>query len=488
MHRLRIILEVVTRGVQSGFKTAGAAVRSFLGGLKNMAVSGARFLNSLAQSVFFVGKALGMLRDAAKAVFDRFIGGARDAAKLEVRLKSITGSSADAARVMSGLEQVAQDTGASFGDLGEAAVLVATMAKDASGAFDIEKFERLNEMLMAMAAFTGPRVPIERLARGLAQFVTTGNITSLEMFLDVLLGTKKAAEDVTDIPEEIGKAATFITMAAGDAAEDAAGDLDWLASQLDRLGIGIGLVQDVAELSGIERFNETLQAIARTLGEPLFEALNKGMAELADWLQANPELIDQFATALGKLGAAGIEKVFEAVTTMLASTDWEKFFGDATKFLELLTAGDIEGAFDVVGLGDLGGDLEGAVASLGDIAEALGVVADWILAISGRGKREDGEARAAKTGEEVKADVAAKAKEDAEKMFGAWTGILDNIELIAQKLLEPVGAALPIEPQQVEVKITLDNALLDAQIVQGAEETTVRAFDEVHQNYRRQNR
>jgi len=308
------------------------------------------------------------------------------------------------------------------------------------------------------------------------------------MFLDVLLGTKKAAEDVTDIPEEIGKAATFITMAAGDAAEDAAGDLDWLASQLDRLGIGIGLVQDVAELSGIERFNETLQAIARTLGEPLFEALNKGMAELADWLQANPELIDQFATALGKLGAAGIEKVFEAVTTMLASTDWEKFFGDATKFLELLTAGDIEGAFDVVGLGDLGGDLEGAVASLGDIAEALGVVADWILAISGRGKREDGEARAAKTGEEVKADVAAKAKEDAEKMFGAWTGILDNIELIAQKLLEPVGAALPIEPQQVEVKITLDNALLDAQIVQGAEETTVRAFDEVHQNYRRQNR
>jgi len=486
MHRLRIILEVAARGLQSGFKTAGAAVKNFFSSLRSMAKSGRKFIDGLAKSVFFLGHAFDRISGAVRSVYDRFIGTAGSAAKLEVRLKSITGSSADAARIMSYLEQVARDTGASFENLGEAAVLVATMAKDASGKFDPAKFERLNDMLLAMAAFTGPRVPIERLARGLAQFVTTGNVTSLEMFLDVLLGTKKAAEDVTDIPGEIGKAATFITMAAGDAAEDAAGDLDWLASQLDRLGIGIGLVQDVAELSGMERFNETLQAIARTLGEPLFEALNEGLSELADWLQENPELLEEFAAALGKLGAEGIENIFEALMKLVTSGQLEKFIEGLTEFLDKLVAGDLEGAFEVMGLGELGDDLKDAVSSLGDIADALGIVADWILAISGRGKREDGEA--AKTGEEVQADVAAKAKEDTEKVLGAWAGILDNIELIAEKLLEPVGMAAPVEPQQVELKITLDNQLLDAQIVQGAEGVTVRAFDQVHQNYRNRER
>ena len=485
MHRLRIVLEVAARGVQTGFKTASAAVRSFLGGLANMARSGRKFIDGLAQSVFFLGKAFDMLRGAARAVFDRFIGGAKRAAQLEVRLKNITGSAADAARIMGYLDTVAQETGVSFENLGEAAILVATMAKDASGAFDIEKFERLNEMLMAMAAFTGPRVPIERLARGLAQFVTTGNVTSLEMFLDVLLGTKKAAEDVTDIPEEIGKAATFITMAAGDAAEDAAGDLDWLAAQLDRLGIGIGLVQDVAELSGMERFNETLQDIARTLGEPLFEALNEGMSELADWLQENPELIDEFATALGKLGAEGIENVFEALMKLVMSGQLEKFIENLTKLLDKLMVGDIEGAFEVMGLGELGSDLKGAVSSLGDIADALGIVADWILAIAGKRKGKKGVGVVRAVGEAV--SVVAPGGAGYEDVLKPFAGILDNIELIAQKLLEPTGMAI-VEPQKVEVQITLDNALLDAQITQGAEETTVRAFDEVHQNYRRQNR
>ena len=445
MHRLKIILEVVTKGVQSGFKAAGSAVNRFVNGLRNMALSGARFLNSLAQSIFFVGKALGMLQDAAKAVFDRFVGGARDAAKLEVKLKSLTGSEADAARVMQYLEQVARDTGVSFEDLGGAAVLVATMAKDASGAFDIEKFERLNQMLMQMAAFTGPRVPIERLARGLAQFVTTGDVTSLEMFLDVLLDLDKAAEDATKIPGEVGKAATFITLGVGDAAKGAGKDLDWLATQLDRLGISVGLVQDMAELSGAERFAEIWAGIARIVGEPLFEELNKGLSELADWLIANPELVEEFAKALGELGAEAIKELMQAIMDFVTSGALEKLIDSFTKLIELIQSiatGDVKGVFGAVG---------------------VGVEAD------------------------VGADVAAKAKTDLATLLAPWAGMADNIEIMAKAALGEVGMAAA-EPQKVEVEITLDNALLDAQIVQGAEETTVRAFDEVHQNYRRQNR
>ena len=493
MHRLRIILEVATRGVQSGFKTASGAVRSFLGSLSNMASRGRRFIDGLAQSVFFLGKAFGMLRDAARAVFDRFIGGAGDAAKLEAKLKNIVGSSADAARIMEFLDQVAQQTGADFQDLARGAGLMAVAAKDASGAFDFDKFARLSDLLQRIAALR-PDVPLDRLARGLA-IAVGGDWASLELFLDVnlrqLVDIADAAEDVADVPEQIGKAATFIELGVADAADDALKSIDLLEEALTKAGATAGIVRDIAELSGMERFNETLQSIARTLGEPLFEALNEGAAELAGWLQENPELIDEFATALGKLGAAGIEKVFEAITTMLASTDWEKFFGDATKFLELLTAGDIEGAFEVVGLGDLGDDLKDTVASLGDIAKALGLVADWILVISGQkpvaeavGEGFEQIGGTGKAVGDVGKDVAAKFERDFDTMVAPLT---DWIEDLATRVLTPLSLAAA-EPQKVEVEITLDNALLGAQIVQGAEETTVRAFDEVHQNYRRQNR
>ena len=488
--RLEIVVTLKDIASRAFSKISGAA-RRFASNVTGAVKSAGRSLLDFAKNIFFVTAAIDALSRAGRALFDLFITGAGTAAKLEARLKAVTGSSADAARIMGFLDQVALQTGASFESLGEAAVLVATMAKDASGAFDIEKFERLNEMLQAMAAFTGPRVPIERLARGLAQFVTTGNVTSLEMFLDVLLGTKKAAEDVTDIPEEIGKAATFITLAAGDAAKGAAGDLDWLAAQLDRLGIGIGLVQDVAELSGIERFNETLQAIARTVGEPLFEALNEGLSEVYDWLQEYPDLIDEFATALGKVGAEGIENVFEALMKLVTSGQLEKFIESLTELLDKLMAGDIEGAFEVMGLGDLGDDLKGAVASLGDIAKALGVVADWILVISGQkpvaeaaGEGFEQIGGTGKTVADVGKDVAAKFERDFDTMVAPLT---DWIEDLATRILTPLSLAAA-EPQKVQVEITLDNALLDAQIVQGSEETTVRAFDEVHRNYRRQNR
>lgn len=448
MHRLRIILEVVTRGVQTGFKTAGAAVRSFLGGLKNMASSGRRFLDSLAQSVFFLGQAFGMLKGIVQSVFDRFIGGARDAAKLEAKLKNMVGSSTEAARIMDYLDQVAQDTGVSFDELARGAFLLANAAKDASGSFDLDKFKKLTGMLLAMGA-ARPDVPIDRLARGLSTAVTTGNWASLEMFLDInlrqLIGLADAAEDVAKVPGQIGKAATFITLAAGESAKQALSDINMLAQALEAAGISKQLTLDIAALSGMERFDEIWKNIARTLGEPLFEALNEGLSELADWLIENPELIEEFATALGELGAEAIKELMQAIMDFVTSGALDKLIESFTKLIELIQSiatGDVKGVLGAVG---------------------VGVEAD------------------------VGADVKAKAKADLATLLAPWAGIADNIEIIAKAALGEVGMAAA-EPQRVEVEITLDNALLDAQIVQGAEETTVRAFDEVHQNYRRQNR
>ena len=448
MHRLRIILEVVTKGVQSGFSAARTAVNRFTNGLSNMAMRGMRFLNSLAQSVFFVGKALGMLRDAARSVFDRFIGGARDAAKLEAKLKSLTGSEAEAARIMAYLDQVAKATGADFQDLARGATLLTVAAKDASGAFDITQFQRMSDILLRMSAYR-PDVPLDRLARGLSTLVTTGNWSSLEMFLDInlrqLLGIADAAEKVGDVPGQIGKAATFIQLGVADAAQAAVGSLDQLDEALTKAGISAAMVADIAALSGLERFDEIWKSIARTIGEPLFEELNKGLVELADWLTENPELVEEFAKALGELGAEAIKELMQAIMDFVTSGALEKLIESFTSLVELIQSiatGDIKGVLGAVG---------------------VGVEAD------------------------VGADVKAKAKTDLASLIAPWAGIADNIEIIAKAALGDVGLAAA-EPQKVEVEITLDNQLLNAQIVQGAEDTTVRAFDEVHQNYRRQNR
>lgn len=496
MHRLRIILEVAAKGLQSGFRSATRAVKSFLGGLASMVSSGRRFLDSLAQSVFFLGNAFGMLKNIAQGLFDRFIGGAGSAAKLEAKLKNIVGSSDDAARVMDFLDRVAQQTGADFDELARGAGLMAVAAKDASGAFDFDQFTRLSGMLQRMAALR-PDVPLDRLARGLSVAVSSGDWSSLELFLDVnlrqLIGLADAADEVADIPGEVGGAATYIETKAGDAAKTALKSVDLLDEALRKAGATAGIVADIAELSGMERFSETLESIARTLGEPLFEAINEGAAELAQWLQDNPEEIEKFATALGKLGAAGIEKVFGAITKLISETDWDSFFDKAIEFVEKLTAGDIEGAFAAIGAGEFGADIKNAAESLGDVAEALGVVAGWILKISGAG----GEDEARKVGKREVVAVGkgrgARAAEQAAALGAPqWmvdlAGTLGTVQALtgpglAQSVAEVVVQKMAA--QKVDVAISLDSALLDAQITQTSEGVVTDSFNQFGERIRR---
>jgi len=487
VHKLKIVLEVAAKGVQSGFKAAGSAVKSFLSSLASMASSGRRFIDSLAQSVFFLGNAFGMVKDIAGRLFDRFIGGAGDAAKLEVKIKNIVGSSSDAARVMGYLDQVAQQTGADFEELASGAGLMAVAAKDASGAFDFDKFTHLSDMLQRMAALR-PDVPLDRLARGLSTATTTGNWSSLEMFLDVnlrqLVDIADAADEVAGAPGEIGKAATYIETGVASAASEATKSIDLLDEALTRAGATAGIVKEVAELSGMERFNETLQSIARTVGEPLFEALNEGMAELSDWLQDNPELIEELATALGNLGAAGIEKVFAAITNMLASTDWEAFFANATEFFDKLASGDIEGAFEAIQLGDLGADIGEAAATLGDVVVALGKIADFLVTITGGAPGVVADIGMAKGMAEEKASAQAEQV----KAWGApdWVvGLVDKLSVL-QQLTPGTGQAqlmtdmvlAKLEEQKVQVEINLNNEMLDARVRQGADDAVVRGYEE----------
>jgi len=378
---LRIILELVTRGFAGGVRNAQGIFKGFVGGITNGAVSASRALVDMARAVFFVREALTTLAQVGRWVFDTFIKGAGDAAKLEAKLKAITGSADDAARVMGLLRQTAADTGADFDELAAGAGLMAVAAKDASGAFDFGKFQRLMNMLQRMAALR-PDVPLDRLARGLSAAVQ-GDWSSLEMFLDVqlrqLIGLKDAADDVTDIPGEVGRAVTYIETAAGDAAKSALQDLDLLDEALTKAGATAEIIGDVAELSGLERFQQILAQIAATVGEPLFVVLNEELSKLADWLQENPDKVEEFATLIGETLAGAMEDLFEALenidwselgdtlerigaamqTISQAGANFSKFVDDYNRWNTAIFAperlGEVPGGAELAAAGGLGG-------------------------------------------------------------------------------------------------------------------------------------
>lgn len=483
LEKLKVVLEFASSGLAGTVSTVKGLFTSILSGAKDAG----KGLLDLAKNFFYVKEAVGALWGVATKLFDTFIRGAGEAAKMEAKLKNVTGSAESAAAVMALLDRVAKQTGADFNELAAGSSLLAVAAKDASGNFDLAKFTTLTDMLQRISALR-PDVPIDRLARGLSTAVSKGDWSSLEMFLDVqlrqLIGIGEEAEKVGKAPGEIARGATYVETQTAGAANEALKSLDLLDQALTKAGATAGIVADVAELSGMERFNETLQSIARTVGEPLFKALNEGLSDLSDWLQENPELVDNLATSLGNLGALGIEKIFTAVSNLIANTDWEAFFNNATAFFEKLMTGDIEGAFEAIKMPELGEAFVG-------IAEALKTMTDLLIEFGklfGKDTTKPetfGEAtvQAVKTilpgGESVG---------DALKKSG-WGQAIEGLGTIVKNLatdpglvLSAIKEGLKSEPQEITVRVDMNTAMLNAQVTQTSENVTAQAFNRVSRN------
>uniref|UniRef100_A0A6M3IKD3 Putative tail tape measure protein n=1 Tax=viral metagenome TaxID=1070528 RepID=A0A6M3IKD3_9ZZZZ len=511
LEKLKVVLEFASSGLTGTISAVKGLFSSVVSGAKDAG----KGLLDLAKNFFYVKEAVGALWGVATKLFDTFIRGAGEAAKMEAKLKNVTGSAESAAAVMDLLDRVAKQTGADFNELAAGSSLLAVAAKDASGNFDLAKFTTLTDMLQRISALR-PDVPIDRLARGLSTAVSKGDWSSLEMFLDVqlrqLIGIGEEAEKVGKVPGEIARGATYVEAQTAGAANEALKSLDLLDQALTKAGATAGIVADVAELSGMERFNETLQSIARTVGEPLFAALNKGLSELSDWLQENPELVEQLATSLGNLGAVGIEKAFAAISNLIAETDWETFFDNATEFFDKLMAGDVEGAFAAIGQADLGETLVSVADALKTIAdvlvsvatalgvgfgkekapkgvgEALGMAAGGLVTgQTGERLKKSGWGYAASAlgtiGEQFREDPASVGKaiaaslgggEVLQGLFGALTG--------AVGIPGRFGAAIGEKVFKMAIDVNLNSAMLDAQVTQTSENVTAQAFNHVSRN------
>jgi predicted RNase H-like HicB family nuclease len=454
--RLRIILELVASGFSSGARGAASIFKGFVGGVVDGAKSAGAALVSLSQAFFFVQNAVNSLFQAGRWLFDMFVRGAGDVEKLEAKLTAVAGSSEDAGRIIDYLRQMAQDTGISFEQLSHGAGLLVVAAKDASGAFDYEKFQRLTGLLTRMQALR-PDVPVDRLARGLSTAVQTGNWQSLEMFLDVnlrqLVDIGDAADEVAKTPGKIGGSLIYVETKAGEAGKDALKSLDLLEEALNKAGATAEIVGNVAEKSGLERFQQILADIARIVGKPLFDKLNAELSDLADWLQEHPEEVERFASLVGDTLAGGLEKLFDA----LENIDFEQLFNDVTKFMQQLSQSDWEGAKTT---------LEGIAAAFKAIADAIQAIKDAKETLDQLRQirewtQENPEAVAAATGTTpgmVKAGTTID--ELMQRLQAAGGGEVGLAKVAGEEILKLI---------KIQVEVTSDNDMFDAKVKQVAD-------------------
>jgi hypothetical protein len=464
--RLRIILELVASGFSSGARGAASIFKSFVGGVVNGAKSAGAALVNLSQAFFFVQNAVNSLFQAGRWLFDMFVKGAGDAEKLEAKLTAVAGSSENARRIIDFLQKTSDELGISFDELSHGASLLVVAAKDASGAFDFEKFQRLVGLLQRMQALR-PDVPVDRLARGLSTAVQTGQWRSLEMFLDVnlrqLVGIGEAADEVAKTPDKIGGSLIYVETKTDEAAKDALKSLDLLEEALNKAGATAEIVGNVAEVSGLERMMQTLQHIARIVGKPLFEKLNQELSDLADWLQQHPEEVERFATLIGDTLAGGLEKLFDA----LKNIDWQQVAEDFNSMMESIQRGDWEGVRrDIEAIGS-------AVQAIGDAIEAANRAIETAkqLGFIGEQARTNPEAVAAATGttpEMVKAGTTID--EIVRRVQQAGGGEVGIAKVVAQEIARAI---------KIQVEVTSDNEMFDAKVKQVADDSVTDGLNAV---------
>jgi hypothetical protein len=451
--RLRIILELVTGGFANGARGAGSIFKGFISSIVGGAKSAGQGLLSLAQNVFFLREALSTLANVARWVFDTFVKGAGDDAKLEARLKALTGSAEAAAQIMEKLDDTAAATGISVSQLSDASISLAVAAKDASGNFDIERFDKLLNLVTRFSTLK-PDIPMQSLAKALADYMETGDVALLARVLDVPKETLEQMGIVSDAIQEasgdISRGVTSIEGGVAKGAQDATANLEKLEELANRIGATQGLLGDISEKSGLERFQQILDKVFDTIGEPIFEAFNDELSRLADWLEANPEKVDAFAKSLGDLATKGLQEVFK----ILENVDWENLATNISSLVQSLSEGDWESAKKT---------LEGIAAAFQAIADAIQTIRDLLTTLDQLKKM--GEMGVSVLGPESR--------------VGELTA-LEKASLANQ----PTGNG-GAAPQRVVVDINLKSDMLDAQIRQGADGAVTSALNAAAEEFHR---
>jgi hypothetical protein len=430
--KLRIVVEVVTGRVAGAFQQVTSSVKSFATGLIDGARNAGRGLLDLAKNIFFVREALNTVASAARWVWDTFVTGAEAEIKAEVRLKALTGSAETAARIMKELEEAAVATGNGMDRLRDVSVTLAVAAKDASGNFDLDTFNRLLNLVLRFSALK-PDIPMEALAKALADYMETGDLALLARILRV---PKETLQQMGIVDQEIKQQAADFTRGVTEIetgvekkAKDAAAGLAALEDMANRVGATQGLLKDMSEVSGMERFASIMDRIADTAGKPIFAVLNEELSKLADWFEANPDKVEKIADMLGTVFAGQLQKLFD----WMATADWDAIARDIGKFFDSLNAGD----------------MRGALKSLEAIGGAFKAIADVVKVIN------DGIAGWQK---------AFDAAEAAGERFGLITPVPSGATVAQTTPTEQAAAVLSHGHGKVVVEVQLKNEMLDAQI------------------------
>lgn len=321
---------LVTLGIDigrfaSGLNQARSNFSSFIGSIGGGINSAVSFLGHLGDAVELAITAVNGLINAAKGLFDTFVGGIAAEQRLVTQLGVLMGSADQARQFINGVADANLRLGFVTDDMIPAINQGATALKALDGAVDPAKLDQFVDLMRRIKA-ARPDLDFGTIATTLMRGLR-GDIESMKRTLGIGLDditglSDKARQTMAALQQTSEQQLGAVTRVGGDTKAKTEDVLSLLDEALGKIGMGEEAVEEYGKSwdAQVARLGEIWDDFKDTVGEPILEVLLDELTKLADWLSEHKEEIKAFAEKIGNLTAEGLKNAIEA----LMKVDWDK--------------------------------------------------------------------------------------------------------------------------------------------------------------------
>jgi hypothetical protein len=412
IRQIRVIMSLVADGMLSGIRN----VIGVFGDLGNI-VSG-------------IKHGFDMLSAAARGLWDTFIQGAINEQKLGLQLKYLSGSAEEGADLMKRVDEWVIKTGSDSDDAKSAMLDLAKALKASDGAIDPDKLFKTMDIVKRLSIITG--MSMSEMSKVVGRALT-GDVELLSRTLGI------SKEKLAELSPEFAK---FIQNAQG--AQDAQlGEVTRLGTEtetmagdalkaLDEVANGLGatnqLLAESADTteSELNRAKDNWEQFTDAVGGQLLPIVTDALERLNKWIAEHPDEIKSFVDAIGNFSTAAWEKLI----ALVSSEEFKNFLKSAENF----TAQQWEAFANAI-----------AGVKWSDVSSAINSVADFVNFLSGKQS-----AQALPTDQRAIDMGLLGGIGKPEQRTDDWTK-----DFSWERLLAGLGIK-PLEPQKVDVTVTVD--------------------------------
>jgi len=289
-------------------KRAGSA-------LKAMGERGAKALEGLTQKLFFFKEALNTVANAARGLFEAFIQPALAAESTEAALANLTGSGAQASRMMDDMRRVAKDTGVNLAELYGNATNLAESFRAQGKKLTTKEWDSYLSAIKKVARYRPDLTAAEQI--GIVNEMMAGNMeAAAEQLGKSEEKIRAATEAAISVSEQgLGMYTSVVRREASTAAEsleEIGASAEAVDKALDSLDM-IPVATAPAKIA-IDKLKAAWDIFRETVGMRVLDKVVEALSTLIDWLTKNEDKVVALAEKIGDLLVTAVKSFLEWLT------------------------------------------------------------------------------------------------------------------------------------------------------------------------------